>query len=312
MTQPEEPAMTETDAEDGSAAQPAPLQASPPQAPPQQARPPQARPPQARPLQHYPRCFGCGTANQSGLRLTGTWDGREAIVTCVPPTDAEGGPGIVHGGYVAALVDETMALLAAAAAGAPTMTRRVELDFRGPTLTGREVTLRAWVDQDRSRAIIVRLAGHQDDPGQACFEAKGVYIKVPATAWAAQMIATDRTAEKLDFSGGDPSTFFQWQLDGFRSVYDPARLSRPVRVLLVITDVTPSQWTLTALPDSLNATQGDAGTPDASLECDFSTWQQLTHNRKLGVREALKARSASVAGDVTAIEVLVDVLQRES
>lgn len=267
---------------------------------------------QARPLQHYPRCYGCGTANSSGLRLAGTWDGREAIVTHVSPPDAEGGPGIVHGGYVAALVDETMALLAAEVAGAPTMTRRVELDFRGPTLTGRKVTLRAWVDQDRTRAIIIRLEGRQEDREQVCFEAKGVYIKVPATTWAAQMTAADRTSEKLDFSGGDPSTYFRWQLDGFKSVYDPARLSRAVRVLLLITDVTPPRWTLAASANGLDATEGDAGTPDATLECDFATWQQLTHNRRLAVREALRAGAAVAAGDIAAIEALAEVLQRES
>src|SRR5262249_12375505 len=82
----------------------------------------------SRRISHYPRCFGCGNANDRGLRLDAQWDGEELVARHTAPIDAEGGPGVVHGGYVAALVDETMALAASAFANSPAMTRRIEID----------------------------------------------------------------------------------------------------------------------------------------------------------------------------------------
>ncbi|MGP4029251.1 PaaI family thioesterase [Actinomadura sp. 3N407] len=242
----------------------------------------------------------------------GEWDGEEGVIVHVPPQDTEGGPGVVHGGYVGAQVDEAMGLVASEVAGAPAMTRRVELDFRAPTLTQRPLTLRMRVEQERTRAVIVRLDAHQDDPAQLCFQAKGVYIKVPAAAWADQMIATDRTSEKLDFGRGDPSTYFRWQLDGFKSVYDPAGLARDVRVALTVPDVTPPSWNLAATAAGFQASEGVTGSHDATLECDFQTWQRLTHNRTISLSAAVADGQAAVTGDAAAIEALLDVLQRES
>jgi acyl-coenzyme A thioesterase PaaI-like protein len=266
-------------------------------------------------LNHYPRCYGCGVANESGLKLAGEWDGEQCLITHLPPHDAEGGPGIVHGGYVGALVDEAMALVASHVTGEPAMTRRIELDFVAPALTQTPLTLRAWVDEERTRAIIVRLAGEQGEPGEparTCFEAKGVYIKVPGSAWADPMNAASRTWDKLDLSAGDPSNFFRWQLRGFASMYDPAKLDRDVRVAVVISGVTPPEWTITASGSGFDAFEGTTGKVNATLRCDFGTWERLAHDPAAQVSGLAEAGQVSFTGDVSAIEVLLTLFHRHN
>jgi acyl-coenzyme A thioesterase PaaI-like protein len=263
-------------------------------------------------LNHYPRCYGCGVANEYGLKLVAEWNGEQCVIKYLPPHDAEGGPGIVHGGYIGALADEAMALVASHVTGAPAMTRRIELDFLAPTLTQVPLTLRAWADQERARAIIVRLAGEQGEPARACFEAKGVYIKVPASAWADPMNAASRTSDKLEFGAGDPSNFFRWQLDGFKSMYDSAKLDREVRVAVVISGVTPPAWTIAASSSGFCATEGIVGQVDATLTCDFATWERLAHDPEVRLTDVAEAGQAGFSGDGSAIEVLLTLFHRHN
>lgn len=263
-------------------------------------------------LNHYPRCYGCGVANESGLKLAGQWDGEQCVITHFPPHDAEGGPGIVHGGYVGALADEAMALVASHVTGSPAMTRRIELDFRAPTLTLAPLTLRARVDQERSRAVIVALTGEQGEPARVCFEARGVYVKVPGSAWADPMTAVGRTSDKLDFGAGDPSNFFRWQLRGFKSMYDPAKLDREVRVAVVISGVIPPAWTITAARRGFDAAEGITGPVDATLNCDFTTWERLAHDPAVRLATLAEARQVSFTGDGSAVEALLTLFHRHN
>ena len=71
---------------------------------------------------HEGRCFGCGPANPSGLKLRfyETDDGVESEY--VVPSDLDGAPGIVHGGIQATLLDEVMCMTAYAKAGTGVVT----------------------------------------------------------------------------------------------------------------------------------------------------------------------------------------------
>ena len=57
------------------------------------------------------RCFACGTENPNGLHLSFTYhdDGKTAETTMVPERFVQGWQGIVHGGILMAIMDETMA-----------------------------------------------------------------------------------------------------------------------------------------------------------------------------------------------------------
>jgi acyl-coenzyme A thioesterase PaaI-like protein len=58
---------------------------------------------------HQPNCFGCGPDNDRGFGLTVVAAERGAVeATCCFEPHHEGGPGVAHGGAIAAVIDEVL------------------------------------------------------------------------------------------------------------------------------------------------------------------------------------------------------------
>lgn len=51
------------------------------------------------------RCFGCGPANEKGLRIKSFPDGDEVVCTWTPEPHHEAFPGVLNGGIIGALFD---------------------------------------------------------------------------------------------------------------------------------------------------------------------------------------------------------------
>lgn len=256
---------------------------------------------------HYPGCFGCGSANPDGLQLDVRWDGSAAVAELRPPARYEGGPGVVHGGFVGSLVDEVMALAAFEVAQRPAMTRRLEIDYRSPTLTDQPLRLVARPVDESERKVVVELVATTDEDKRVCFEARGVYVKVPLDAWAQQMAAQGRSVRGIDFSGGDPSNFFRWQMAGLPEAFVPDRLRRPLRLVLEITDVVPSLWTVTA-GESVSVEHGDDPAADARWVSDFAGMQDFWDDT-LSMEEIVAGVSVRIEGDPAAFGELRDALE---
>ncbi|MFT4112049.1 PaaI family thioesterase [Silvibacterium sp.] len=78
------------------------------------------------------RCFGCGEANRTGLRLRFLVDDEGTVICRVKiPARFEGPRGHVHGGVIATLLDEVMSK-ANRVRGVVAMTRRLEVDYLRP------------------------------------------------------------------------------------------------------------------------------------------------------------------------------------
>lgn len=95
------------------------------------------------------RCFGCGQANEQGLRMTfvrypdGTVESRHLTAPHHCGVDT-----VVHGGIQATLLDEVMGVAAqlgldAAASEAPCVTAEMQLAYRRPVAIADEVVVRA-------------------------------------------------------------------------------------------------------------------------------------------------------------------------
>lgn len=102
------------------------------------------------PLSH---CFGCGPANDKGLRIKSHDTGEECICTFQPEAYHEAFPGMLNGGIIGTLFDchsnwtAANHLMKAAGAEAPpcTVTAEFHVKLRRPTPSERPVLLRARV-----------------------------------------------------------------------------------------------------------------------------------------------------------------------
>ena len=110
-------------------------------------------------------CLLCGQQNPIGLHISWFNDRstQQVRATVVVPEHFNGYPGIVHGGIVAALLDETAGRAVALHDDDNLMvTLKLEVSYRRPTPTGEPLTLVGWVVRSgESRAKVageIRLA----------------------------------------------------------------------------------------------------------------------------------------------------------
>ena len=111
-------------------------------------------------------CFLCGRQNDVGLKMSWYNDHEAGQVkaTLTVPEHFNGYPGVIHGGIVAALLDETSgrALLLDGDDDNLFVTLKLEVKYRRPTPTGEPVTVVGWVIRQTSRrakvAAEIRLA----------------------------------------------------------------------------------------------------------------------------------------------------------
>ncbi|MGH3112754.1 MAG: PaaI family thioesterase [Gaiellaceae bacterium] len=129
------------------------------------------------PPHHDPACWGCGD-NPDGLHLPRPTeegiDRYEAAVTFGERHQA--GPGIVHGGLVAAALDEACGLLATWHRF-PTVTARIFVRFRRPVVINRALALSARVTDSRGRRI--HIDAELGDGDDVLAEARGAFLHVP-------------------------------------------------------------------------------------------------------------------------------------
>jgi len=91
------------------------------------------------------KCFGCGGANERGMQLTFEQDDaarRIRGVFKVAP-EYQGGPGFVHGGIVATLLDEVMAKVSRFEKDYA-VTGELNVEYLKPVPVGEELTVEGW------------------------------------------------------------------------------------------------------------------------------------------------------------------------
>jgi len=86
----------------------------------------------------------------------------------------EGPPRLVHGGWLAALFDEVLAVLQRDA-GVDGATAELTVRFRRPTPVGAELHFEGWIEQDLGRSVIARAECRVD--GQVVAEAEARFVR---------------------------------------------------------------------------------------------------------------------------------------
>ena len=97
-------------------------------------------------------CFACGKGNPIGLKLDFRFEGEEYVTDFEVKPEYQGWAGIVHGGLLATVLDETMArLLWEKELNA--ITGRLNVRYHDRVSVGESVTVRARITKNRSPLI---------------------------------------------------------------------------------------------------------------------------------------------------------------
>jgi uncharacterized protein (TIGR00369 family) len=133
--------------------------------------------PMARAAQN--RCFGCGPANPTGLRLEFLLAADGSVVCLTTIAEAfEGSPGYVHGGIIATMLDEAMSK-SVRARGLTSMTRQMEIDYLRPVPSCAPIRMEGRVVRSEGRKHWTE-AKILNAEGTALAEGKGLFIEVRA------------------------------------------------------------------------------------------------------------------------------------
>ena len=126
-------------------------------------------------------CFGCGAQNRIGMRLRFFLDEEGAAVSSLRFARRFQGPhGFVHGGVIAAVLDEAMSkAIHASAHGAKIMalTRQMETEYLRPTALGTPLTLRGQQDRVDGRKHFCS-ATLRDSEGHVLARGKALFIAI--------------------------------------------------------------------------------------------------------------------------------------
>ena len=130
------------------------------------------------------RCFGCGPANEQGLRIRSLVSGDEVVAQWTPQRHHEAADGMLNGGIIGTLLDchsnwtAAWHLMRAAGVEKPPCTVTAEYHVRmlRPTPSDGPLTLRARVaEASADRATI---EAHIEARGKVTATCRGVFVAV--------------------------------------------------------------------------------------------------------------------------------------
>ncbi len=130
------------------------------------------------------RCFGCGPANEKGLRIRSFPDGDEVVATWTPEPHHEAFPGVLNGGICGALLDchsnwtAAWHLMRKAGSEAPpcTVTSEFAVKLRRPTPMGAPLRLRARVVESGADLAVVDAS--IEGAGKVTATCRGTFVAV--------------------------------------------------------------------------------------------------------------------------------------
>lgn len=128
------------------------------------------------PDHHLDTCFGCGPDNPHKLGIEPTYTEDRVIAELTFHPRFEGGPGLAHGGAVAALFDDLLGFVSMMHER-PAVTAKLEINYRHPIPLGVTIRAEAWLTGIEGRKQHVEGAGFAPD-GTVLVEASGLFLAV--------------------------------------------------------------------------------------------------------------------------------------
>jgi acyl-coenzyme A thioesterase PaaI-like protein len=140
--------------------------------------------------ENYSHCYGCGRLNEKGMHIKSEWDGDVGVCHYTPDMSKTGGfPAFLYGGIIASLIDCHCAGTAAAArlrqdgfetGERPTprfVTASLKVDYIKPTPVGKELEIRATVQEIKGRKVT--LTATVSASGDVTAKGEAVMVMIP-------------------------------------------------------------------------------------------------------------------------------------
>ena len=124
------------------------------------------------------RCFGCGGGNPRGMRLEFEKDDDTKRIHLMLRVGAEyeGGPGFVHGGIIATLLDEVMGKVGRFR-NIRTVTAKLEVQYLRPVPVDEDLVAEGWEEEKNGRNLYY--AGEiRDASGAVLARGKGRFVEI--------------------------------------------------------------------------------------------------------------------------------------
>ncbi len=123
-------------------------------------------------------CFVCGKSNTSGLQLTWKTQGTHTETEFYPSKSHQGWMGLVHGGILAAILDEAITRLAWQNHGGA-VTAEISVRYFNPARVGEKLTITGEIGKPKGR-LIPGKAEVRNEKGRIIAAATGKAIKQKA------------------------------------------------------------------------------------------------------------------------------------
>ncbi len=123
-------------------------------------------------------CFGCGGANESGMKLTFELDSeqRRCSGRFVLGKRYGGGAGFAHGGVIAILLDEVMGKISKLT-DERAVTAELNIEYRKPVPVDAEISVTGWQEEEKGRNRF-RIGEIHDGQGNLLARGRGRFVVV--------------------------------------------------------------------------------------------------------------------------------------
>ena len=137
-------------------------------------------------------CFGCGGANQDGMKLAFEQDDQRKRIVGRFRIGAryQGGPGFLHGGIIATLLDEAMGKVNRFSK-ARAVTAELTVEYKKPVRVDEEILVEGW-QADQNGRNLYHEAEIRNVRGDVLARGKGRFVAIDVEKFSKKL-----TAEKV-------------------------------------------------------------------------------------------------------------------
>ena len=125
-------------------------------------------------------CFGCAPDNPIGLHMEFFEEGDNILCFWRPQDHFEGWVGVLHGGIISTLIDETAGWVVTRKLQAAGVTSKLEVTFRKPLTSSEvQVTVKAHLTERRRNLAVIDVVV-ENAHSEVCAEGRATYFVMSA------------------------------------------------------------------------------------------------------------------------------------